>query len=62
MLKYLQALLVKNAKVYIAGRSIKKAEPAIADLLKQTGKKALWLELDLGSLKSVRRAARAYLE
>lgn len=58
----LQALLPRNAKVYIAGRSLKKAEEAMKDLRQQTGKDAHFIELDLASLASVRRAAKSFLQ
>lgn len=51
------ALLRQNAKVYIAGRNPAKAEQAIAELKERTGKVAIFLELDLASLDSIRRAA-----
>ncbi|EKM50635.1 uncharacterized protein PHACADRAFT_264008 [Phanerochaete carnosa HHB-10118-sp] len=56
-----KALLEHNAKVYLAARSKEKAEKAIADLKECTGKEAIWLELDLASLKSVRGAAQEFL-
>ncbi|KAI5116380.1 hypothetical protein M0805_003534 [Coniferiporia weirii] len=54
------ALLRKNAKVYIAARSHAKAEAANKELKEQTGREALFLELDLASLKSVKRAAEEF--
>ncbi|KAI5117265.1 hypothetical protein M0805_000996 [Coniferiporia weirii] len=54
------ALLRKNAKVYIAARSRVKAEVAIEELKQKTGREALFLELDLANLKSVKRAAEEY--
>ncbi|KAG8873419.1 hypothetical protein FRB97_006737, partial [Tulasnella sp. 331] len=54
------ALLVKNAKVYIASRSKEKAYVAIADLKAETGKEAIFLELDLANLDSVTRAANEF--
>ncbi|KIP08126.1 hypothetical protein PHLGIDRAFT_70021 [Phlebiopsis gigantea 11061_1 CR5-6] len=56
-----KALLEHNAKVYLAARSRAKAEAAIADLKTATGKEAIFLELDLSSLASVRRAAEEFL-
>jgi retinol dehydrogenase-12 len=47
--------------VYIAARSQPKAEEAIKDLKTQTGKEAFFLKLDLGDLKSVKRAAEDFL-
>ncbi|THG95971.1 hypothetical protein EW026_g5779 [Hermanssonia centrifuga] len=57
----LQALLEHNAKVYLAARSKSRADAAIADLKATTGKDAIFLELDLANLASVRRAAEEYL-
>jgi retinol dehydrogenase-12 len=56
-----QALLAKNAKVYIAARSEERAKAAIEDLKQTTGKEAIWLKLDLSSLKSVKAAAEEFL-
>ncbi|KAG9120559.1 hypothetical protein FRC07_003899 [Ceratobasidium sp. 392] len=53
-----KALLEKNAKVYLAARNKTKAEAAIDWLKQETGgKTAVFLELDLADLASVRRAA-----
>ncbi|KAG6854129.1 hypothetical protein C0991_010293 [Blastosporella zonata] len=54
-------LLSRNAKVYMATRNAEKARAAIADLRAQTGKDAIFLELDLGDLKSVKTAATNFL-
>ncbi|KAH8115060.1 NAD-binding protein [Phellopilus nigrolimitatus] len=54
------ALLRKNAKVYMATRSRPKAEAAIAGLKSKTGREALYLELDLASLKSIKKAAEEF--
>lgn len=54
------ALLRKNAKVYMASRSRSRAEPAIAELKKSTGKEAIYLELDLASLVSIKRAVQEF--
>lgn len=54
------ALLRKNAKVYMASRSRSRAESAIADLTKTTGKEAIYLELDLASLVSIKRAVQEF--
>ena len=43
--------------MYIGARSPSRAEEAIADLKNATGKQALFLKIDLGSLKSVKAAA-----
>ena len=56
-----KALLQHNAKVYLAARSKNKAEAAIAELKASTGKEAIFLELDLSSLVSVRKAAEEFL-
>jgi len=55
-----KALLLKNAKVYMASRSRSKAEAAIADLERETGKKAIFLEIDLADLASVKKAAETF--
>ncbi|KAI5117021.1 hypothetical protein M0805_000005 [Coniferiporia weirii] len=54
------ALLQKNAKVYIAARSRAKAEVAIGELKELTGREALFFELDLADLKSVKRAVEEF--
>ncbi|KAJ7438006.1 NAD(P)-binding protein [Mycena galericulata] len=53
--------LLKNATVYLAARSPAKGNAAIAELETETKKRAKLLELDLADLKSVRRAAEAFL-
>ena len=45
----------------MASRNREKAEAAIARLKEETGKEAIFLELDLGSLASVRRSAGEFL-
>ena len=45
----------------MAARSKSKAEQAIKDLKDATGKEAVFLELDLSDLASVRRAAAEFL-
>jgi retinol dehydrogenase-12 len=55
-----QALLSKNAKVYMATRSQERAEAAITKLKSETGKEAIFLELDLSSLASARKAAEEF--
>jgi retinol dehydrogenase 12 len=47
--------------MYIAARSQQKTEAAIADLKIQTGKTALYLNLDLADLKSVKASAKYFL-
>ena len=56
-----KALLNHNAKVYLAARSKEKAETAIASLKQATGKEAIFLQLDLSSLASVKTAAEEFL-
>ncbi|KAJ7219886.1 NAD-P-binding protein [Mycena haematopus] len=56
-----EELLKKNAKVYLAARSQEKAAAAIKALEKETKKKAIFLELDLSDLVSVRKAAETFL-
>ncbi|TFK40816.1 hypothetical protein BDQ12DRAFT_770851 [Crucibulum laeve] len=55
-----KALLIHNAKVYIATRSQEKAEQAIIDLKDQTGKEAHFLKLDLADLNSIKAAAEEF--
>ena len=50
-----------NARVYLAARDQKKAEAAIVDLEQATGRRALFLKLDLASLMSVKDAAKDFL-
>jgi retinol dehydrogenase-12 len=56
-----KALLARNAKVYMACRSKERADNAILELEKITGKKALFLPLDLASLKSVKEAVTLFM-
>jgi hypothetical protein len=56
-----QALLKKNAKVYLAARDERKASAAIEELEMETGKRAHYLHLDLASLKSVKTSAETFL-
>lgn len=53
-------LLLKNAKVYMASRSRNLAEQAIRELKEETGKEAIFLELDLSGLDKVTRAANEF--
>ena len=55
-----KALLRKNAKVYLAARSEERAKGAIAELVAETGKEAIWLELDLSSFQSIEKAATEF--
>ena len=52
---------MRNAKVYIAGRSESKAGSAIQELKAATGKEAIFLQLDLADLASIRRCAKEYM-
>ncbi|KAJ7112766.1 NAD-P-binding protein [Mycena crocata] len=54
-------LLLKNAKVYLAARSPEKAAAAIKKLEQETKKTAIFIQLDLADLISVRNAANSYL-
>lgn len=56
-----QVLLQHNAKVYLAARSKAKADAAIASLKEATGKEAIFLELDLADLASVKKSAQEFL-
>lgn len=60
LLMFHQVLLEKNARVYLAARTDARAKAAIAELLVETGKEAIWLELDLSSLQSIERAAAEF--
>ncbi|CAE6380524.1 unnamed protein product [Rhizoctonia solani] len=56
-----KALLNKNAKVYLAARSKSRADDAIEWLKAETnGKAPIFLELDLGNLDSIRKAAEEF--
>ncbi len=55
-----QELLLHNAKVYLAARNPEKTERVIKELTETTGKTAVFLELDLGDLKSVKAAAEVF--
>lgn len=55
-----KGLLLKNAKVYIATRSKDRADRAIAELREETGNEALFLQLDLADLSSVRKAVEEF--
>lgn len=45
----------------MASRSRQRAEAVIAELTKDTGNTAIFLELDLANLASVKRAAAEYM-
>ncbi|KAF7330985.1 NAD(P)-binding protein [Mycena venus] len=55
-----KALLAKNAKVYIASHNRARVEAAMRELEQATGNKALFIELNLSSLSSVKAAAEAF--
>ncbi|KAJ7281478.1 hypothetical protein C8J57DRAFT_1297756 [Mycena rebaudengoi] len=57
-----RVLLNHNAKVYMASRSPEKAQKAISELKEKTGKDAIFLQLDLGDLKSIKASAAEFLE
>ncbi|KAJ6577018.1 NAD-P-binding protein [Mycena vulgaris] len=54
-------LLLKDAKVYLAARSPEKAAVAIKKLEQETKKSAIFIQLDLADLQSVRKAAETFL-
>ncbi|KAJ7204867.1 NAD(P)-binding protein [Mycena rebaudengoi] len=55
-------LLIKDATVYLAARSEAKGMDAIKKLEQETKKSAIFLQLDLADLNSVRQAADFFLE
>jgi len=55
-------LLSKNAKVYLAARSESKAQVALDELEKETGKKAIFLKLDLSDLDATKKSAQEFIE
>ena len=55
-----ETLLKKNAKVYLAARSETRVKAAIAELVAETGKESIWLELDLSSFQSIEKAAAEF--
>ena len=57
----IKVLLAHNATIYLAARNKSKASAAIASLREETGRTAIFLELDLASLASVKRAAEEFL-
>ncbi|KAJ7472409.1 NAD(P)-binding protein [Mycena galericulata] len=56
-----KVLLQRNATVYMASRNPEKALAAIEDLYASTGKRAVFLQLDLADLASVKAAATEFL-
>jgi len=55
-----KALLAKNARVYLAARDADKANKAIEELKETTKREAIFLQLDLSDIGSVRRAAAEF--
>lgn len=55
-------LLLKNGKVYLAARSESKAQTAIEELEKETGKRAIFHKLELGDLDATKKSAQEFLE
>ena len=55
-------LLLKNANVYLAARSHSKAQATIDELEEETGKRAIFHELDLSDLDAVKKSAQEFLE
>ncbi len=61
--RFLQVLLSKGAKVYIATRSGEKSQAAIEELRRETGKESIFfLKLDLSDLVSVKAAAEEFIK
>ncbi|KAL0581480.1 hypothetical protein V5O48_000523 [Marasmius crinis-equi] len=56
-----QELLKHNAKVYLAARNKKSAEETIEELRTRTGKEAIFLQLDLADLTSIKTCADEFL-
>ena len=55
-------LLLKGAKVYLAARSESKAQAALDELERETGKKAIFHKLDLSDLDATKKSAQEFLE
>jgi len=55
-----KALLISKAKVYIASHNRERCEAAIAELEGTTGHRAIFLDLDLAKLHSVKLAAEEF--
>ncbi|KZT02807.1 NAD(P)-binding protein [Laetiporus sulphureus 93-53] len=55
-----KVLLQHNTKVYMASRNKEKAESAIKELKEMTGREAIFLQLDLSILASIKRAAQEF--
>lgn len=61
VLNVVQELLKHNAKVYLAARNATKANTAITELKNETGKEAIFLQLDLADIAAVRKSAEEFL-
>jgi len=46
--------------VYLGARTEARAKIAIAELLVETGKEAIWLQLDLSSLQTIERSVAEF--
>ncbi|KAF8909132.1 hypothetical protein CPB85DRAFT_1376265 [Mucidula mucida] len=57
-----KALLARNARVYIACRSLKRATEAINELKEEIRKEALFLEMDLADLASIKKGVQSWLK
>jgi len=55
-----KALLQHNAKVYIAGHSKERCEIAIRELRNQTGKEAIFMDIDLANLGKIKMAVAEF--
>jgi retinol dehydrogenase-12 len=56
-------LLTKGAKVYIAARSLDKAQAVLDDLREESSRESVFfLELDLGNLDSIKTATEEFLK
>jgi retinol dehydrogenase-12 len=54
-------LTARGAKVYMGARSKERAEEAIAEIKKETGKDNIhWLPMDLANLATVKEAAEEF--
>jgi NAD(P)-dependent dehydrogenase (short-subunit alcohol dehydrogenase family) len=58
---FVQELLKHSAKVYLAARNATKGNAAIAELKNETGKEAIFLQLDLADLLAVRKSTAEFL-
>lgn len=55
-------LLLKNAKVYLAARSESRAQAALDELRKETGRTAIFHKLDLSDLDATKQSAQEFLQ